>query len=336
MGQTLVGTTPENRTALLEKYGWVDCGWCPQGDVTIDELVVEHGSDVVPVAMHGGSTTDPLPGHPDFRTPWSDTLFTHYAIVGWPLGVINRVEYNGLTLLPRTAWAAAVDAVLSLPSPVNLGVSSSFDPDTREMVVDVELYYTGTSMGMEDRLQVLIKESHIIGYQNDYVNGPQPAFDHKHILRAYLTSIWGDSVTPTTPGSLVQRTFTFTLPEEWVVENCEVVAFVSEGQSEVYQARSVEVNGGITTAIDQNAVIGSASIMAYPVPASDLIRIALPDDAAGSVLSIMDATGRTVFVHRVTTAGPLELDLDPFANGAYTVLLRGTMDTRYGRFVVQR
>lgn len=45
---------------------------------------------------------------------------------------------------------------------------------------------------------------------------------------------------------MVERTFTVTVPAAWNIANCEVTAFVSEYQSEVYQARTVAADGGFT------------------------------------------------------------------------------------------
>ena len=36
--QTLVNTTPENRTALLEDFTGINCGYCPEGHVIMAAL----------------------------------------------------------------------------------------------------------------------------------------------------------------------------------------------------------------------------------------------------------------------------------------------------------
>jgi hypothetical protein len=78
-----------------------------------------------------------------------------------------------------------------------------------------------------------------------------------HVLRDHITATWGDVVTTTTSGTSVVRTYTYNVPLDWNIQNCEVVAFVSEYQSEVYQVREVPANGGTTLVVGEFATSGS-------------------------------------------------------------------------------
>ncbi len=69
------------------------------------------------------------------------------------------------------------------------------------------------------------------------------------MLRAYITPTWGDEVTTTTAGTTVTRSYTYNVPVDFDIAHCEVVAFISEDQSEVYQVREVMADGGTTLLI---------------------------------------------------------------------------------------
>jgi len=249
-GQSLVSQAPQNRTALLEDFTGIHCGYCPQGHVIAADLEALHGPNMVTVGVHAGVFAVPGVGEPDFQTADGTAIDAYFTISGYPAGVINRHLFNGADDLGRGAWEGAVADMLALPSPVNLGMESSFDAGTRDLTVTVELLYTANSPGGDDYISVLLQESHIIGPQTDYgPSGNHTNYDHLHVLRSYITSTWGDVVTTTTTGTSVIRTYTFNVPTTWDISNCEVVAFVSEDKSEVYQVRDVPADGGTTLVI---------------------------------------------------------------------------------------
>jgi hypothetical protein len=256
--QSLVSDQPQLRTAFLEDFTGLHCGYCPEGHVIMEGLEEQHGARFVTVGVHAGPFASPSTGEPDFRTPAGTAIDAHFTIGGYPAGVINRHLFNGADDLGRGAWEGAVAEMLALPSPVNLGMVSDFDEGTRELTVTVELLYTADSpLPASDYISVLIKEDHIIAPQTDYgPSGNHAAYDHKHVLRAYITDTWGDAVTTTTAGTSVLRTYTYTLPQAWNAANCRVVAFVSEDRSEVYQAREVNAIGGTTLVIGDLALNG--------------------------------------------------------------------------------
>lgn len=255
MAQSLVSTDPQLRTVLLEDFTGVNCGYCPEGHVIGDNLEAAHTDRFVFVGVHAGVFAVPNGNQPDFQTPEGTTIDAHFAPPGYPNGVINRHTFAAGTTLGRGAWDAAVTEALGFTSPVNVGVESSYDSNTHDLTVTVVLYYTANSPGGSDYISVLLKESDIIGWQTDYgPNGNDPNYNHTDVLRHYLTDVWGDEVTTTTQGTTVTRTYTYNVPTDFNIANCEVVAFVGEYQTEVYQAREVAADGGSTL------IIGNAAL----------------------------------------------------------------------------
>ena len=331
--QGLVGHEPQNRTALLEEYAAIHCGNCPPSHGLADNLLLAYPGTLTAVELHGGALSVPGAGEPDFRSTWSLGFWSYYAIASQPRGAVNRIPVSGQVILYTNQWASEIQNTLALPSPVNIGLASSFDPGPRTLTVDVELYYTGDSPGGNDRISVLLKEDHIIGYQQDYINGAQSAYDHKNILRAYLTDMWGEEVTTTIAGTTVTRTYTFTVPTEWNIANCNVVALVGEYQGELYQARAVAADAGTTTAI---AVVGAdVSRIAYPLPADQEVRIPLLASDAVRGMVIHDLTGREV--RRLSIQGGATeavVDVSDLRNGTYAYTFFPINSSGAGRLVV--
>ena len=263
--QGLVGHGPENRTVLLEEFSAINCGNCPAAHVLADQLIAAHTDQVIAAELHGGGLGVPSAGQPDLRNASSTALWSFYSVASQPRGPVDRRPYSGQVVLSTSQWTAAVNAALSLPTPVNIGLASQFDAGTRTLTVNVEAYYTADGTGGNDYISVFLKESHIIGYQQDYINGAQANYDHKDVMRGYITPLWGDEVTTSTTGTTVYRTYSFTVPVEWNEANCEVVAFIGEYQGEIYMVRQVEAVGGMTTGI--LAASSAVNARAFPVPA---------------------------------------------------------------------
>ena len=320
--QELVSHDPANRTVLLEEYAAVNCGNCPAAYVVAGNILGAHPSDVVVVEIHGGGLAIPSGGQPDFRTTAGAALWSQFGVTFQPQGMVNR---QGLQ--SASQWAPAVNNALTTLSPVNIGMATNFEQGSRLLTVDVELYYTADGVGDDDRIYVLLTEDHIVGYQQDYVNGPQVNFDHRHVLRSYVTPLAGDEVVGNTAGTSVVRTYTFTVPEAWNIEQCQAIAFVGEqsvgsAPGVVYQVKSVAASGGSTTGIAQRpeATLGNA----FPVPASDFVTIPSNGAMSGELLRVVDGAGRVVIQQRIAPfQGNVTLYVSELANGVYHYGING-------------
>ena len=332
--QTLVSDQPQDRTVLLEEYSAINCGNCPAAHAQSASWAQQYPSRFVAVEVHGGGLAIPSGGQPDFRNQWASDLWWFYGVNSQPRGAIDRIPVSGNVVVSASAWTNAITNALALPSPVNIGLASTFEAGPRTLTVDVELFYTSEGPGENDRISVLLKENHIIGYQQDYVNGAQSAYDHNNILRAYITDLWGDEVTTTAQGTLVSRSYAYTVPEAWDIANCEVVAFVSEYQGEIYQARSVIADGGFTMAVGGLATPMSQVALPFPVPASDRLFIPLSADETQATIRIVDNLGREVASER-SSGIQAEFDVRAWVPGVYSFSVAGRKGSRAGRFAVQ-
>jgi hypothetical protein len=276
------------------------------------------GEDLVYINVHSGGLANPSASQPDFRTPEGTALWNQFNVFFQPQGSVNRQA-----LQQASGWSASIQGVLAEVSPVNIGVASSFDAGTQTITVHVELFYTGESPVGEDRIHVALTQDHIIGYQQDYTNGAQPNYDHRHVLRGYFTPLAGDAVTTTTAGTLVTRMYTLAVPAAWSLVDLRVVAFVGDANGEVHQVRSVDANGGATVGMGSNAVDRTRGLgQAFPVPASDLVVIPFTTDVAEGTLHVRDVMGRIVLQYHVVAGSTSALlPVGQLANGVYTYSL---------------
>jgi Outer membrane protein Omp28/Secretion system C-terminal sorting domain len=291
-----VSQEAQNRKILLEEYTALNCGNCPAGHVVAEAILAAHPAEAVLVNLHAGPLAVPSGSQPDFRNPWSTQLLGDFGIGATPRGLVNRRAYNGSTVLSTANWTGAANTILALPSVVNMAASTAFDNDARLLTVNVALYYTADSPGDDDRIFVLLTEDHLPGWQSNYgAGGHFPNYDHRYVMRAYLTALTGDPVSTTSMGTSVARTYTYTVPQEFEIANCSVVAFVGEsalaGYGEVHQvatAPALSIGAGVDEGVEQS--FGRA----YPVPAQDQVIIPIRSAPGASELRISDATGRVL------------------------------------------
>ena len=333
--QSLVDQAPHNRTALLEEFTGIRNGDAPAAHAISEQIEQAHQDNVAVVRIHAGFFAVPNDGQPDFRTNWSTDLFAHFAIPFTPTAVIGRSSLFGSMVQTQDNWGIATNVVLFQASPVNLGVASAFEPNMRELTVTVELYYTADADTTSDFIHVLLTEDHIIGYQYDVTATPPDIgdYDHRHVLRSYITDLWGDEVTITLTGSSDIRTYTFTVPDEFDIANCNTVAFVGKYQGAVHQVKEVAADGG-TTEVGIEEANGSALLSpTYPQPASEQVFIPVPGSMQRSALEIRDGQGRLVASERTTDAIH-SLDVSAWPAGVYVYQFIGAKTVVSGRFSV--
>ncbi len=247
--QTLVSTQVQNKNVLLEEFTGIHCGYCPSGHQIAQSIYDNNPGRVVLINIHQGGYANPDPGEPDYRTPFGNALAGQAGVSSYPSGTVNRHLFpgNSSTGMGRGAWAGASNTILNEVSPVNVGASSEYDAATKELTVNVELYYTANSPATNNFINVALIQNGIIGPQS----GGSSSYEHKHMLRHLITGQWGDEITTTTEGTLVQKTYTYTVPDDYnsipcIIEDCEIAVFVTESHQEVYSACVIPAIDGTT------------------------------------------------------------------------------------------
>jgi hypothetical protein len=252
LAQTIVTTDPQLKTVVLEEYTGIHCGYCPDGHVIAGDIQASDPDRVILVNIHAGSYAVPSGGEPDFRTAYGEDLATQAGVTGYPAGAVNRHIFTGntATSMSRSAWTNAADDILQESTPVNVGLESAWDSVTGELTINVEVYYTNSSNELTNNLHVAILENGLEGPQTDY--GPYNAanvlpngnYVHGHVMRDLITGLNGESISTTAAGSLYTASYTYSVDPTWNIDNCDIVAFVTETQEEILNGTETAANGG--------------------------------------------------------------------------------------------
>lgn len=262
--QSIVTTTPQHVSAVLEEYTGIHCTFCPDGHKIASEIKSDYPSQVVLVNIHTGGYANPSAGEPDFRTAFGPSLATQTNLGGYPSGTVSRHIFTDLAsdmALNRGSWKTAAEAIFNEVSPVTVGASTTYDAATRTITIDVEAYYTDNASMSTNRLNIALLQDSVPGPQvggstynpTNIVNGQ---YMHGHMLRDLITGQWGATINTTSQGSLYTNTYSYVIPNDVngvVIDpnHCHLAIYVSEDQTEVLH--------GITLGIDGDTHDGSTS-----------------------------------------------------------------------------
>jgi len=249
------GTTiPVNPTTivkkvLMEEFTGVRCVNCPQAKLEIDNLqsAALFGEDFIAVSYHAGFFSRPYSDSKnDYRTDDGDAIISFLEEpIGFPSGVINRKQFSGeedLQIEAFATWGGFVGQELEEAAVMSLALETTYNMTNRILNVSVAITPT-QNISDALNLSLLITEDDIIDVQLT-PDGIVDDYAQSHLFRTMITNTFGDPITEALiANQSISTIFSFTLPDEWVAENCKVIAFVhqTEQSKEVLQAAEVSV-----------------------------------------------------------------------------------------------
>ena len=232
-----------NRAVLVEEITGVRCQACPLGSAELVRLDSIHGENLIVVSVHAAGsfsfpyTANEFPpnGGIDFRSSEADELALYLGdIQGYPTASFDRHIFNQqLSPFVTSAgtWGGFVAQRLQAPAEATMTLDANYSAGSRDLSMDVSIFPEKNLTG-DIRLTVMITEDHIINPQKDGTITIED-YDHRHVLRKIVTAPLGETLSETfTAGSEIKRSYTFKIPEEWVANNCSVVAFTHENNGD--------------------------------------------------------------------------------------------------------
>lgn len=243
---------------LIEEFTGQDCGYCPYGMDCIHEFM-GNDSNFVLILHHYGYQKD------NFSVSGSQTITNTLRVDGAPSMSIDRAKTNygsGKAVVFHPGYLENTKkSQFETETYASIFIENTYDADSRQLTVEV-------SGELSDRwaedlyLTVLVKESGMIDYQQDYYSTFEgwKEFRHTNAVRAFLTGAKGDELAITQ--QRYKETYTLTLDEKWVPENCMVVAFLTENFQPVIQAEQAPVVSGTQGGAD----ILHGGVTPVPVP----------------------------------------------------------------------
>ena len=236
-----VSQTVENKTVVLEEFTGIYCGYCPDGHKIANTIATSNPNKVILVNIHSGGYAAASGTDPDLRTPHGDAINSWAVVQGYPAGMVQRRAISGELAVSRSEWSSMSNTVLSEASPVNIALDASIDASTREVSVDVEVFYTTPfTSGTNHYVYVGILQDNIEGpqsggstfYPENIIDGK---YQHNHVFRGLINTggVSGDQIDASSTG-VISKNYTYTIPAnikgvDMELKDLKFYAFVSEG-----------------------------------------------------------------------------------------------------------
>ena len=332
--QTIVSTLPENKKAILEEFTGTGCPNCPGGHTMAASLLTANPGNLFVIANHptnsSYTTGDPMANA--FPNAFYTNPFISPSNRYMPSVMINRRVWSTERILGVGNWTADVAAILAESSPLNVGVSSSYNTGAKILTVNVEVYFTA-NVTNSLTLYTMITEDGIVATQS----GGTSNYVHNHVFRAALPDPtpqqWGETIaSPTTSGTTKTITYTFdNSTTNYDMTQCEVVAFVRDASDEeIISGNGATVGSSSIGIQDISDNIQSVVVYPNPVTASSVLQISL-DNYSDVSYEITDISGRVVVQENagVLSAGlhSFNLNMEALENGLYLINVHNETST---------
>lgn len=237
-----VSTTVQKKRILLEEFTGAHCVNCPAAHVTANALLEAQPENAYVIAIHSGDFAVPQGNESDFRIDEGELLDAEMGAykMGYPCGMVNRHVFSGSSLVSsRSSWVKYGKKINEEYASANLHLSCEFDGNTKKIAIVVQGFYMADIDDTAHFLNIAWTQSNIKGSQvgadmgNNYV--------HNHMLRGYVTPLWGDKIDSPKKGEYFERKYVYSLPTdvngvEVKVEDVELVAFLCVDKKEVLNA----------------------------------------------------------------------------------------------------
>lgn len=243
----LVYSTTYKHNILLEQFTTIPCSNCPYGDRVL-EYATGGRDDIAWVAHHVGYRTDEL-------TLSTSSNYMNFGVRGAPYAMLDRtvVESGGSAPAFSIGYSSAVSGgnrvkgyfedLLSAPTFAKVDVSCDYDEGTRELKVTAK----GERNGIFEALQSDVCLTMFVTEDNVTAKvaqaGTTDDYTHDHVLRAVLTSTFGDGVTWS--GNSFESTKSVTLEESWKPADVTAIAFISKPYVSSNPSNAQVINTGM-------------------------------------------------------------------------------------------
>jgi hypothetical protein len=194
------------------------------------------------VALHSYFLDDVYPfSFQDLKSDKAEQFKNNFAPgVSKPQAMIDRKIYAGQStaLYIPAAWTTYTNNELALTTPVNVGITNTYNASTRELDVLVKMQFTAA---VTDPLKytVYLSESDIVTAQLLPTGNVDTNYVHNDVMRDILTNLDGNNLRAENGvGRTYLEEFRITLPTKYNADHCKIVALVHTygAKNDVYQA----------------------------------------------------------------------------------------------------
>jgi hypothetical protein len=327
----MVSTEPSKRNVLIEELTGRSCTWCPLGQLHVNQALTEFPGRVFTANIHSDNGTGALSPktYPNLNTIEGYDIYNLFGNGNLPGAIINRTDKAASLNSSVNRWMLEANKILSQSAECNIAGSVTINPDTRLARITVEVYYTADSQVENNYLTIIMLQDSIIGPQKGAEDNPDQIigdqYCHMHVYRNTLTDQWGDAIAPTTAGTLITKTYEYTIPEsigepngvKVDLNNVHFLAFVTEHQDggaktmpilNVCQLQHIENGESVEENVETTSYV-------YPNPVKDVLTITAENIKQVVMYNSLGQVVKTV----AADEDDVQINVSDLQNGMYFV-----------------
>lgn len=302
------GISASKVNVVLEQFTGSWAGWCIDGQVISEGIVAQYPDNVFSVAIHEGDGME-----------FEDDIRSEFDVSSYPSGMINRKVFDGEEdeLISRGIWAAKVGAQLTRYTPLEVGVSHSYDSLTRTITATVSAEFVDFASGDMRFVLEIIEDSVVgtgsgydqvnalnttVGHEYEGAGDPIVGHVHRRVLRANLPGVFGNvGIIPSiaSPGEIYSENFTYEIPIDYDETKISLLGFVSYtssivGQREIVNSEQEKLD--LTQAyssLEEDDFIETFSLSPNPVENQLLLELNFRNKITADIV-IYNTTGQIV------------------------------------------
>ena len=223
----------QKRVCVMEFTGtW--CAQCPAGATTLNYLVDKaYKGKAFALAFHNNDI---------YALPQEPELMSIFKWTGYPAYVVDMRE-DMVGLLNEGGCGTAIDnALYESTTHSGAAVACAYDEATKTVTVDAKMF---SELTMNYRMAAYVVEDKVVGEQTQSTGDVDKDYKHRHMVRQMLSSnLRGDALSQVPAGTEAQKKYTFTVAEDWNVENLSVAVLVMDDKGHVNNMATCPANGG--------------------------------------------------------------------------------------------
>lgn len=251
---------------VVEEFTGVWCAWCVRGTVFMDRFQEHWGDDIIPIAVHGPTSTFKGSSNAD---PMCDDDYVNslHEITrnnGYPYVIFNRVKSTKGYLSDENFLT--IEDLLSNEANASIALNATLDAETREVKTSAEVTFRESHANADYRIAYVVTEDDVnvpddphYRQQNGYAGGGSgemggyenlpsviPAEDafYSHVVRGSYGGFSGiqDALPKTIEANTAYvHNYEFIMKKTVLKpENCNVIAMLINASDEIDNACSVK------------------------------------------------------------------------------------------------
>jgi len=306
---TTVGYAAQ-RVALAELFTSTTCSPCVAGNANLTAITKDHSMDLAVIRYHvwWPSIGDPFYAADSMESKARKTYY-------WPgSAYVPHLVCDGDTS-EALDYGVRITNALTVSAPAELTMSVVFDTLSRTGTLTWMAKATDPISLGKLHLRIAITESdlHYTGSNGDPV--------HQQVMRDMVPDALGDTLTLTAAGDSVVRSTPFAVNSGWVLDNCEIVAFI-QSDSIINPGRLRPVLQAVKSIFYSTLVLTSNSITENGGNGNGYIE---PGEQADLVWNVQNQGGDGTDVSIVATESDPYVTLGSASQSSSTIGQGGTV-----------